>query len=289
MAGTSAALISQPSLRRSQADVCASGQSAAGGAQAHQPCKITAVSGNDSQPDESSSKQEEPLAAISHCQPVANLCTTPLSSGSTMSETAGSKQQPSQDENAVHDATLGSAHEPQADLESSAQPAAPLDEGRRAASCSSTAAEGMAEEAAEGMAAEPESASMPPTSAATESSSADMHVDSEADSTQPADSAPASQLDIQDSDVQLKVDSMSPVHRRQPSGQSSSGAQAAHRRQLSGESSKGSALSGNPYAGSCGGSRAGSMGGSPAGSLEPPEPIQTHLQHKLSGTVSPCV
>ena len=289
MAGTSAAMISQPSVRRSQADVCASGQSAARNAQAHQPCKITAISGNDSQPEESSSKQEGPLAAIDDHQPVADLYTAPHDSDAGMSETAGSKQQPSRDETAAHDVGVSSAHEHPADPESSAQQAAPLSEGYRAAHCSSTAAESMAVKAAEGMPAEPERASMPPTSAAADLSSADMHVDPQADSMQSANSASAPRPDVQDSHVQPEVDSMSPVHRRQLSGQASSGAQAAHQRQLSGESSKGSALSGNPYAGSCGGSRAGSMGGSPAGSLEPPEPIQTHLQHELSGTVSPSV
>ncbi len=221
------------------------------------------------------------MSAISDVQPIPDLCAAPHSSGADMSEPAGSKEQPRRDETAAHDADVSSAHELSAHCESKAQPAAPTDEAHREDSSSPAAAEGMA--------AEPESASTPLTEAAIGSGTADMHVDPEADSAQPADSASAPQLEVQDCDVQPNADSMSPVHRRQLSGQASSGAQTAHQRQLSGESSKGSALSGNPYAGSCGGSRADSIGNSPAGSLEPPEPIQTHLQHELSGTAVLCV
>ena len=290
VAGAPPALISQPSTRHRQADICTSGQSAAGHAQADQPCSIIAASGHVNKPEKASAcKHEAPLAVTDQQQPVANLCTAPCGSNRCASETAGSKEQPSQDENAAHDADVSSALELPAKPESCTQPAVPLKEDHKTASCSPAAVESTAVKAAKDMAAQPDSISMPSIAAATRLRIASVHVESEADSMQPADSVSAPQLEPQDSNVQPKVDSRSPVHKRSLSGQSSSSAQVAHQRQLSGESSKGSALSGNPYAGSCGGSRAGSMGGSPGGSLEPLEPIQTHLQHELSGIALPCL
>ena len=290
----------QASTIHDQAAVLSLRQSSAGSAsQSVHPCDAPTVSAIDCKPDSSTCKQEVSLVIVDAQQPVATLGIVLKSHASTTAPPCSSER-PVQPQAPADEADAGipsesvadpnSAHESPAAPESSAQPVMPLGRALQTAGCSSAtnkavaeehiepqaghmsapAVASLADECSEAVTAESKGTNKPSPAGcvpATHQIVADNWVDPKADRKQPADIVPAPQLDLDDGEVQWKNASMPP----------------AHRRQLSGQSSKGSALSGNPYASSCGGSRAGSMAGSPAGSQEIPEHSQATQQQNLSG------
>ena len=320
VAGTVVALISHPPISHSPADACSSDRPSAGSAtQLAHSCDANITSANDRKPDNTGHKEAAPKTALNERQPVAGHCTAPAGTHAGTAGATGSTEELVQDQAiapgaADEDFSVPNAEEDRApdipaSSESNPQLTVLLGEELKTASCSTVAdeisAEGQSEplviamsragvtsstdERVDASAADSASTSMllpPGEPPATGESSADLCDNLKADISQSAANIPVPRLNLHGSDIQPEPASMPPAHRHQLSGQPSNGVSSAHQRQLSGESSKGNALSGNPYASSCGDSRAGSMGGSPAGSLAGPDNSQTHLQHELSGAVS---
>ena len=286
--------MNQPSASHDQPAVCSGTHPSAGSAsQTVQPCDATKLNA-DCEPDDSPHKQRLSMATADTQPPVAGLCTAPTNSEASTAAPVGSTEKPIQQQGAAHETYTGNLSRPTADLslvyeslESRGRPAAllsrALEKAERSPAARETVAKDHVELQAGGMSlADVASLTHERTDTVTAESKgtnklspaddiparhesiADMRIDPKADGEQPAGSASTTQRDLEEGEVQRKDVSMPP----------------AHRRQLSGQSSKGSALSGNPYASSC--------GGSPAGSQEISEHSQAQPQQAISGEVLTC-